>query len=247
MAQPSVFPFPIRMVSNSYVKLVPFEPTRHSATFFRLAASHPELFAHMPMGPWNSEEEFKAEFYQSPINHILSVSNPESFVFAVIDKTRQPSMDDSEGELAGTISFVRTSATHLCTEIGFIVILPPYQHTHVAKTAVCLALQYALEDPGNGGLGLRRVHWRTSTKNIASAKLAERLKFEKVGTVAWHMRFVKGKMRGKIGNGKELPPGSDPQDIWRDTVNYTLSWDQWKSGSKDVVCTEMERMSSTRP
>ncbi|KAJ5690268.1 Acetyltransferase [Penicillium macrosclerotiorum] len=149
------------------------------------------------------------------------------------------SMDDPDGELTGTISFVRTSKTHLSTEIGFIVILPPYQRTYVAMSAVGLALQYALEAPENGGLGLRRVHWRTSTTNVASAKLAEKMGFEQIGIVSWHMRFVKGKNKGKVGNGKDLPPGSDPQDLWRDTIDYSLSWDRWETFAREEVQKQM--------
>ncbi|KAJ5153000.1 uncharacterized protein N7482_009478 [Penicillium canariense] len=233
MARSSTFPFPIGDISNHRVKLVPFDPDHHGGTFFRLSSSHPELYTHMPMGPWSSEDEFKAEFYESPETHLLSFSNPASFAFAIIDKSRSASAEDPEGELAGTLSFVRTSETHLCTEIGFIIILPPYQHTHVARNAVGLALRYILESPEKGGLGLRRVHWRTSTKNIASAKLAEKMGFEKIGIVPWHMRFVKGKLHAKTGNGRSLPPGSDPQDVWRDSIDYSLSWDWWERFARE--------------
>jgi RimJ/RimL family protein N-acetyltransferase len=233
MAQSSIFLFPIREISNDRLKLIPFNPDNHTNTFFRLSSSQPELYTHMPMGPWDSEEALKAEFHSQSQTQLLSFSNPTSFAFAIIDKTRPPSSDDPEGELAGTISLVRTSDTHLCTEIGFIIILPPYQRTHVAKNAVGLALQYSLEASENGGLGLRRVHWRTSTMNIASARLAEKMGFEKIGVVPWHMRFVKGKIRAKTGNGKDLPPGNDPEDLWRDTIDYSLSWERWESFARE--------------
>ncbi|KAJ5662498.1 Acyl-CoA N-acyltransferase [Penicillium maclennaniae] len=187
----------------------------------------------MPVGPFDSAIAFKEAFLEGPSTSILSFSNPESLAFAIIDKTRAPSPEDSEGELAGTVSFIRTSPVHLCTEIGFIVILPPYQRTHVARNAVGLALQLALNPVERGGLGLRRVDWRASTSNLASAKLAEKMGFRRVGIVPWHIRFVKGKLKGKIGNGKELPPGSDPEDVWRDTVNYCLTWDQWEDGQRE--------------
>jgi RimJ/RimL family protein N-acetyltransferase len=240
MAQSSVFLFPIREVFNDRVKLVPFNPDHHSRTFFHLSSSHPELYTHMPMGPWTSEEQFKAEFHSHSQTSPLSFSNPTSFAFAIIDKTRPPSTDDPEGELAGTISLVRTSDIHLCTEIGFIIILPPYQRTHVARNAVGLALQYSLEGSEKGGLGLRRVHWRTSTMNIASARLAEKMGFERVGVVPWHMRFVKGRLRAKTGNGKDLPPGSDPDDLWRDTIDYSISWERWESSAREETQKQIE-------
>ncbi|CAI7612266.1 unnamed protein product [Penicillium pancosmium] len=216
MASSSRFHFPVHAVSNDRVKLIPLNLDRHLDTFFRLSVSHPELYAHMPLGPFNSLAELKAEFLDRSTSHILSFSNPESFAFAVIDKTRPASPEDPEGELAGTVSFIRTSPVNLCTEIGFILILPPYQRSHVATNTVGLALKYAFETPENGGLGLRRIHWQASAANPASAKLAE-----KMGE------------KGKIGNGKEPPAGTDSNDLWRDTFSFTLAWDQWGSGGKE--------------
>ncbi|KAJ5221512.1 Acyl-CoA N-acyltransferase [Penicillium citrinum] len=231
----SQFHFPIHAISNDRLKLIPFDLDLHLDTFFRRSASHPELYSHMPIGPFDTLADLKGQFLNQPDNHILSFSNPESFAFAVIDKTRPASAEDPEGELAGTVSFIRTSPVHLCTEIGFIVILPPYQRTHVATNTVGLALKYAFGSTEDGGLGLRRVHWQASTANPASAKLATKMGFEKIGMTPWHMRFVNGKEKGKIGNGREPPPGTDPRDLWRDTFSFTLAWDNWEAGGKEVA------------
>ncbi|KAJ5164557.1 Acyl-CoA N-acyltransferase [Penicillium coprophilum] len=241
MASISVFPFHVEGASNERVKLIPFNPEQHCETFFRLSSPHPEIYAHMPMCPPASATELKSLFYSDSPSHILSFSNPESFAFAIIDKTRPPSPEDSEGELAGTVSFIRTSPINLCAEIGFIVILPPYQRTHVATNAAGLALQLAFESAEKGGLGLRRVDWMASTMNLASARLAQRMGFEKIGVIPWHMRFVKGKTNGKVGHGKEPPPGSDPEDLWRDTVSLSLAWDQWENGAREMAAKVMGR------
>ena len=111
----------------------------------------------------------------------------------------------------------------------------------MATNAVGLALQLAFDSAENGGLGLRRVHWSASTMNLASARLAQRMGFEKIGIIPWHMRFLKGKLYGKVGNGRELPPGSDPEDLWRDTLSLTLGWDRWENGARQRVVTAMER------
>ena len=235
----SRFHFPIHAISNDRVKLIPLDIDRHVRSFFRDSISHPELYAHMPLGPFESVTDLMDQFLVESNSHILSFSNPESFAFAIIDKTRSASPEDSEGELAGTVSFIRTSPIHLSTEIGFIVILPPYQRTHVATNAVGLALQYALGSTEDDGLGLRRVHWQASTANPASAKLAVKMGFERVGLTPWHMRFVNGKENGKIGNGREPPPGTDPRDLWRDTLSFTLAWDKWEAGGKELAARAM--------
>lgn len=240
MTEPSTFLFPIHPITNTRLKLTPFNPTHHTTTFFRLSSPHPELYTHMPMGPWPSQESFASEFHTPTQTQLLAFSNRTSFAFAIIDKTRPASPDDPDGELAGTISLVRTSDTHLSTEIGFIIILPPYQGTHVARNAVGLALQFCLEDAEKGGLGLRRVHWRTSTMNGASQRLAEKMGFEKVGVVAWDMRFVDGVRKGKTGNGRGLPPGSEGGELWRDTVEYSLSWERWEEFAREETRRQMD-------
>ncbi|CAL5872406.1 uncharacterized protein PFLUO_LOCUS6670 [Penicillium psychrofluorescens] len=195
----------------------------------------------MTHGPYPSAAKLKDDFYERGNRHLLSFANPDSFTFAIIDKTRPSSPEDPEGELAGTVSYCDASAVHLVTEIGFIIILPPYQRSHVATNALGLLLNYALNEPDQGGLGLRRVHWMASAANTASARLAERMGFERVGFTPWQMRFVKGKEKGKIGNGKEPPSGSDPADLWRDTVDLSLAWDQWQRGAKEKTQKAMVR------
>ncbi|KAJ5129336.1 uncharacterized protein N7515_005375 [Penicillium bovifimosum] len=241
MATSQVFPFSVGDASNDRVKLVPLNPDKHCDTFYRLSSPHPEIYSYMPLLPPASAAEFKSWFHNDSTTHILSFANPETFSFAIIDKTRPASPEDPEGELAGTMSFIRTSAMHLNTEIGFIVILPPYQRTHVATNAVGLSLQLALEAPEKGGLGLRSVHWSANTLNLASARLAERMGFERIGVIPWHMRLVKGKTNGKVGNGRVLPAGGDPEDLWRDTLQLCLGWDQWEDGVREKVTKLMER------
>lgn len=111
----------------------------------------------------------------------------------------------------------------------------------MATNAVGLALQLAFKSPEQGGLGLRRIHWSASTMNLASSRLAQRMGFEKVGIIPWHMRFVKGKIYGKVGNGREAPPGGDPEDLWRDTLSLTLGWDRWENGGREMAAKAMER------
>ncbi|KAJ5290970.1 Acyl-CoA N-acyltransferase [Penicillium angulare] len=239
MSKISVFPFPTRELANERIKLVPFNPDHHGGTFFRHIT--PALFENMSIGPWKSISEFKSAFHNGPDRHILSFDNPESFAFAIIDKTRPPSSDDIDGELAGAISYINTSATNLCTEIGFVVVLPPYQRSHVAINAAGLMVQNVFESPDNGGLGLCRAHWKASTDNPASSRLAEKVGFEKIGVTKWHMRFPKGAIKGKIGNGRGLPPGSDPEDVWRDSVELTLSWEDWQNGAAEKAKIAMAR------
>lgn len=138
---------------------------------------------------------------------------------------------------------LETSEVNRSTELG-ITVLPAFWRTHVASNAIGLLMQYAFAPPGDGGgggLGLARVEWRTSTANRASIGLADKIGYQRVGVIPYHYCFPRGRARAKVGNGKPLPPGSDPDDLWRDTVLYSMSWDQWKAEGSERIEALMSR------
>lgn len=240
MPEPSVFHFQIDTpIANDRVKLVPFDLDLHGAALIAQSADHPELWANMSFIPFTTVNELKESFTRP--DTILSLSNPAHTTFAIIDKTRDRSPEDPEGELAGMVAYIYTSKAHLSSEIGAIVVLPQYQRSHVTSNTVGLMLQYAFTSPEDGGMGLQRIQWHCSTANAASAKVAERMGFEKVGKIPYHMKFPLGKRHGKLGNGKPLPPGSHPDDVWRDTFYYSLSWDVWEDEAREKVEKAMSR------
>lgn len=96
-------------------------------------------------------------------------------------------------------------------------------------------MQYTLDPVERGGIGLCRVDWLASTMNPASIGLAERMGFVKNGVIPWHMRFVKGKLNGKVGHGRQVPAGWDQEDLWRDSCMLSLAWDQWEGGARERV------------
>lgn len=240
MATDSVFYFPITTpITNDRVKLEAFDIDLHSTAFVGLTHPHPDLFKYMPSGYFDSVDQFKS-LIREP-GGIFSNSNPASFLFAIIDLTREPSAEDNEGELAGIVAYINTSEGNRSTEIGAVIVLPKYQRTHVTTNAVGLLMQYAYTPAKDGGLGLARTEWKCNSANAGSMKVAERLGYQKVGEIPYHMKFPQGKSAGKVGNGKPLLPGSHPDDLWRDTVHYTLSWDLWEDEAGTTVENAMKR------
>ena len=196
----------------------------------------------MPTGPFGTEQDFNTDFLQTIVH-----PDPGLVLFAIIDKTKPSSAADEEGALAGIMSYMNTSSVHLSTEIGYIVILPPFQRTHVNSNAVGLLLQHALESPSQGGLGLRRVQWQCSSMNAPSIRAAERMGFTKEGILRWHRVYHGGKDKGKVHNGREFPRGGhDEQDYARDTVMLSHCWDDWEQGGRERVQRIMDRQNVSR-
>jgi len=196
----------------------------------------------MPTGPFQTEQDFNTNFLQAVVH-----PDPGIVLFAIIDKTKPSSAADEEGALAGIISYMNSSSVNLCTEIGYIVILPSFQRTHVNSNTVGLLLQYALELPSQGGLGLRRVQWQCSSMNAPSMRAAERMSFQKEGVMKWHRVFRGGEDKGKVHNGREFPRGGDgKQDYARDTVILSHCWDDWEQGGREKVQAIMDRRHVSR-
>jgi RimJ/RimL family protein N-acetyltransferase len=206
----------------------------HAPTYFALSKGQ-ELYSHIPLfGPFSAERELH--------DYIEKRVRPDrgTILFAVIDKTRNHSREDDEGAIAGIIAYKNTSIANLSTEVSYVITLPPFQRTHVASNAVGLLLQYALEPTSNGGLGLRRVQWQANSLNVASLRTAEKMGFKMEGILRWDRVFHGGKARGKTGNGREPPTGSE-DDLGRDTVLLSHCWDDWEQGGREKVLGVMDR------
>ena len=148
--------------------------------------------------------------------------------------------DKTRSSFAGIIGYLNTSFANMSTEIGFVVIMPSFQRTHVTSNAVGLLMRYALELPGNGGMGMRRLVWHATTVNPKSVRTAKRMGFQQEGILRWHMMLRCEDAKG--GNGKPLRKG-DPRAsfVGRDTVLLSVCWDDWEAGVRKLVEETMAR------
>lgn len=138
--------------------------------------------------------------------------------------------------------YLGSSPLHLKTEIGFIIILPAFQRTHITTNAVGLLMTYAFEPPSNGGLGMRRVQYQCNVSNAASMRVAERMGFKKEGVLRWDRVFWDGEKNLKEGNGRPPPKGREGQkDLGRDTAIFACCWDDWEEGLRDLVRANVDR------
>ncbi|KAJ7794753.1 hypothetical protein B0H14DRAFT_3093722 [Mycena olivaceomarginata] len=196
------FPVPPNL-QNDRVKLVPFIPSEHADAFFAVAGAHPELFTYLTFGA----QDFVTTVIEQRIQPDRGI-----VLFAVFDT----SVAGAAPQLAGTIGLLDTSAANLRTEVGFVITLPRFQRTHVTSNAAGLLLQWALETPEAGGLGLRRVAWKANVHNAGSVRVAE--------------REIEG------GNGGGIRGGDPkPRSLGRDTVFLSLCWDDWEAGARESV------------
>ncbi|KAJ7755143.1 acyl-CoA N-acyltransferase [Mycena metata] len=203
-------------LETSRVKLTPFLPHVHTDQLLSVLAANPEMERFLPI-------RITAEA-------IDAVGlDPESILFAVIDKTKGP-----HGAFAGTVGLLHASSQNRSTEIGPVICFPEFQRTFVNSNAVGILLRYCLNLPEEGGLGFRRVQWAASPLNTASIRVAERMGMKLEGTLRWVFVLPKG-LEGKTpGAGRGEGDG-------RDSVILAAYWDDWENGGREKVENIMDR------
>lgn len=222
--------FPLPPLETARVKLIPFIPSLHAQTFFDSTKDYPDLFHHMAF-VFPTLEAFleMVEVYM----HIES----GAILFTIIDKTK-PDLTNSDlgGSLAGVIGLFHSSESNLSTEIGPIIVTPPFQRTHVSSNAIGILLRYCFELPSAGGLGFRRVQWTANQENLASVKAAEKVGFVYEGTMRWTWILPEGK------EGKKSREGDPRSGLGRDSALLAVCWDDWESGVKEHVDRMIEKV-----
>ncbi|KAF9221194.1 acyl-CoA N-acyltransferase [Gyrodon lividus] len=233
------FCFPVRELENERVKLTPFVPSQHADLFFQGSSPHPKIYQYLPFGPFASAPSYTEELIQGRI-----APNQGMILYAVIDKTRTPTPGTypSSADFAGTIGYLNASPINLSIEIGFIIVFPQFQRTHVTTNAFGLLLRYALDVPAASppGLGLRRVQWQANEANHASIRVAERMGLKREAVLRWDRVLPDGK--GKAGNEQELREGDPkPGTLGRHSVVLAICWDDWEDGAREKVAKLMDR------
>jgi RimJ/RimL family protein N-acetyltransferase len=193
----------------------------------------PTYNQYVPFPKLESEADFMSNFYDPFVS-----SNPDNSMYAIWDKTTPVGEGKSEENYAGTISLVSTNPTNAATEIG-IGIFPPYHRTHVTTNAVGILLQWILDPPSAGGLGLRRVEWQTQSDNLPSRKAAERMGFELEGIARWQRVVPPGNI-GLPVEALEKRNGTTGEAKGRHTAIYSIVWDEWDEKRPHVIA-QMER------
>ncbi|KAJ3726280.1 acyl-CoA N-acyltransferase [Lentinula raphanica] len=223
------FCFPIPdVLENDRIKLVPFIPAQHAKAL--KDGFNERTWNYLSYGPFMSVEQFVEEFWEKGMR-----PNPSSTTFTILDKTRP-----GEPVVAGMASYINSSDIDACTEIGFVVILPQFQQTHVTSNMVGLLMHYALDLPEQGGLGLRRVQWVCNAKNAPSLKVAERMGFRFEGVLRWARVLPPSKAIGyKAAPERKGDPRAGKGG--RDSAFSACCWDDWEGGIREWVDQVMAR------
>ncbi|KAJ6786746.1 hypothetical protein PWT90_02002 [Aphanocladium album] len=204
---------------------------KHAQRYYDITKDHDDMYKYTNNGPYHSSQHIVDTF----LKPMLFPDKKRSFAYAVIDKTRPPSAEDPDGELAGLFSYENAVKETLSLEIGHVRVAPAYQRKGIAVITTALMLRYALDTVEQGGLGLIRVGWGASTVNEASIGVARKVGFNSIGVIPWQGVIENGVARNKVGNGRGPTPRSNPGDLWRDVLMFCITWDEWESEKREIA------------
>jgi RimJ/RimL family protein N-acetyltransferase len=209
------------------------QPNIHTAHFVKVIKANPDLLTYIPFPVVETEADFMKSFYD---NDNKSFGNsPEDCLYVIFDKVTTPG---KESNYAGILSLNATNTVNAVTEIG-VIIFPAFQRTHVATNAIGLVLLWTLDPPSAGGLGLRRVEWRTHAENAASRRAALRMGFEFECIAKWERVFPRGKVALPV-EALEKRNGTKGEFPGRHTAILSIVWDEWDDKRPKVLAL-MER------
>ncbi|GJE99953.1 GNAT family N-acetyltransferase [Phanerochaete sordida] len=216
------FHFAVKELESERVKLVPYHPEMNGRAFYEASLPYPEIYKWVPFGPFSASDSF-LEYIERRIRR-----DPAITLYVVYNKSQE-----SGDEIAGAIGLLNTDPTNLCTEIGFVFTLPPFQRSHVTTNAVGLLLAWCLDD-----LKLRRVQWQANARNEKSIAAAQKLGFTFEGVVRWQ-RILPPEKHETGAKPREDDP--KPEYYGRNTALLSICWDEWESGVKEKVFQRMNR------
>jgi RimJ/RimL family protein N-acetyltransferase len=174
-----------------------------------------------------TEANFMREFYGQ-----IS-SSPDECLYAVFDKITGLGKESDPGSYAGIAALSATNPVNATTEIGAII-FPSFQRTHVTTNAIGLLLQWTLDPPSAGGLGLRRVEWQTHAENMPSRRTALRMGFEFEGIARWQRIFPGGRI-GLPVDVLERRNGTNGEILGRHTAVFSIVWDEWDVKRPQII------------
>ncbi|TFK28127.1 acyl-CoA N-acyltransferase [Coprinopsis marcescibilis] len=221
-------PLPEKLETDK-IRLVPFVPSIHAKHFHTVYNQHPELGTYFPF-VWTEYSWFLTMFYA------YFHAKPEHLPMIIIDRTKGNDGDNIEESMAGMIGYMNSDTHRKSIEIGPVIVFPSWKRTFVSSHAIGLLMNYAMNLPEEGGLGLRKLVWTFLSGNEASLKAAQRMGFKVEGTLRWFWEMpeeVDGEpVDGQRGVGKG-----------KHEVSLSVCWDDWEKEVKELVHKQMNRQS----
>lgn len=163
-------------------------------------------------GPFKTKEEMKADFVplmsRTYAGAPATVHIADRFQFYAV-RTRTPAGGPSP--VVGVGCLFRADATNRSIEIGHLSLAPALQGTLASTEFFALVFAHVFAPQSTGGLGYRRLEWKTNSHNTASRVAATKFGFQ-----------FEGVFRQILIIKKKCPETGVVTPLNRDTAWYSM-------------------------
>ncbi|WWD18583.1 hypothetical protein CI109_103036 [Kwoniella shandongensis] len=226
--------FDVVPLKSDKVELRPLVPSLHAQLLFDGIQKHPEVLQWLGIKPFQSVEDvlvWMETTCRLPI---------DSLFFAIFTEPphSETRVDPKDYVFAGVIGMINSNYQAMISEPGYITILTPFHRTHVQTHATGLIMHRILDHPSQGGLGLRRCQWITTTLNIASQNASKRLGYTPEGV----LRCMRVLPPGKEGIQEGRPGVRQEDQMVRHDYYSSVTWYEWEEKIREHIDKLMARV-----
>ncbi|WVQ83021.1 hypothetical protein IAT38_005159 [Cryptococcus sp. DSM 104549] len=225
--------FDVAELKSDQVELRPFVPSLHAQLAFDGYSKCPDVLRWLGFHAPKDLGDFLV-FVES-----TGRSQPNSLFYAIFTEPPKSTtkVDPKDYVMAGMIAMINSDYGAMISEPGFVMIFEEFHRTHVQTHASGLVMHRILDHPSEGGLGLRRCQWLTTTLNTKSQAASKRLGFHHEGVLRCQKVLPPGKEGARDGRPNVRQADCPVRDDWYSSV----TWYEWEEGVRDHVDALMAR------
>ncbi|WVR06447.1 hypothetical protein IAU60_003478 [Kwoniella sp. DSM 27419] len=227
--------FEVTDLRSDRVELRPIVPSLHAQLIFDAYSTCPEMLRWMAQKPWKDVSDvlvYLEIIHRRPIDQLLYTVWTGPVGPDIGEK-----VDPKDYQFAGIIGAIAANYQAMIAEPGYIMILPQFHRTHVQTHATGLLMHRFLDHPSEGGLGLRRCQWLTTTLNTRSQEASKRLGYTPEGVLRCMRVLPPGKEGIREGRQNVRQAEGQVRDDWFASV----TWYEWEERVRDHVDKLMAR------
>ncbi|WVQ85463.1 hypothetical protein IAT38_007628 [Cryptococcus sp. DSM 104549] len=214
------FCFEVKQLASDRVELRPFIPSLYAQLFLDEAKKcDPILTRWLPVDFYGIEDVLVAVEA-----NLRAPSDACGYAIFTAPPGSSGPVDPKDYVIAGMCALYHSDVDMMSSELGWMIVLDPFQRTHVLTHTAGLLIHRILDMPSEGGLGLRRCQWFASSLNDKSQGAAKRLGFREDGVIRNHRVLTKGRDGARPGRKGDYKEDCMSRDSWLGSI----SWDQWE-------------------
>ncbi|WWC62707.1 uncharacterized protein I303_105304 [Kwoniella dejecticola CBS 10117] len=227
--------FEAKVLKSNKVELRPIIPVLHAQVILESYTRSPEVLRYLGFAPFKDLGDVLVWIEKTCRR--ASDTLMHAIYTQPLSTPSESKVDPKDYVFAGIIGMIASNYQAMICEPGYIMILPEFHRTHVQTHATGLVMHRILDHPEQGGLGLRRCQWITTTLNIASQNAAKRLGYNYEGVLRCMRVLPPGKEGARVGRQDVRQSDGQVRDDWYASV----TWYEWEEGVRDHVDGLMSR------